>query len=103
MHLSEEIKRDAVQDLLLALSSKESACRSTQDALIVNHSGCQVQGIYLAQCKQKVSQSVGNKPGISNAISWLSYWRHLISDLTSKLEGINRTKVHREKKYYICT
>jgi len=45
MHLSEEIKRAAGRDLLLALSSKESACRSTQAALIVNHSGCQVQGI----------------------------------------------------------
>jgi hypothetical protein len=69
MHLSEEIKRAAGQDLLLALGSKESACRSTQDALIVNHSGCQVQGIYLTQCKQKVSLSVGNKPGLSNALS----------------------------------
>jgi len=91
MHLSEEIKRATEQELLHALGPKESACRSTQDALIVNHSGCQVQGIYLAQCKQKVGLSVGNKPGLSNALSWLSYWRHLISDLTSKLEGIKRT------------
>jgi hypothetical protein len=59
----------AGQDLLLALGSKESACRSTQHTLTVNHPGCQVQGIYLTQCKQKVSLSVGNKPGLSNAIS----------------------------------
>ena len=68
MLLSEEIRRAAGLDLLLALSSKESARQTTQDALIVIHTGCQVQGIYMTQCKQKVSLSVGNEPGLSNDV-----------------------------------